>query len=130
MKSLKQYIDWGRIKFSLNKKKRPFINEREVWFCYLGINIGHEQDGKGVESLRPVIVFRKFNNMVCLIIPLTKNMKDGKYYFSFRLSNRVLNNAILSQLRLVDSKRFIYKYGTISHDEFSKLKQRLKKLIF
>ena len=29
-------------------KERPMFKEREVWWCTLGVNIGDEQDGKGI----------------------------------------------------------------------------------
>src|SRR3989344_8787526 len=98
----KDYKIWHKIKGYLhNEKVRPFFHEGEVWFCSLGENVGSEQDGRGVNFLRPVVITRKFNSEVCWGLPLTKNPKEGPYYFSFKL-NDVLSTAILSQLRLID----------------------------
>ena len=51
-----------------NKKKQlhvrtnaPTFKEREVWWCSLGANIGTEQNGKGQNFTRPVLVLRKFS---------------------------------------------------------------------
>ena len=126
----KDYSDWSDIKTVVhNEKERPFFHEREIWFCVLGENVGFEQDGRGEEYLRPVVIVRKFNNEVCLVIPLTKNQKKGIHYFSFSYKDEMISTAILSQIRLVDAKRLDYKSGTISEDDFVVLKQKLKQLI-
>src|SRR3990167_8549365 len=101
----KNFKNWHKIKHYLhNKKERPFFHEGEVWFCSLGENIGFEQDGRGKEFMRPVIILKKFNNEVLWGVPLTKNTKAGKYYFTFTLKN-MASTAILSQIRLIDAKR-------------------------
>lgn len=61
-------------------KERPlFFHEREVWFCALGINIGHEQNGVAKKFLRPMVVIKKLNRKSCLAIPLTTKIKDRQY---------------------------------------------------
>lgn len=126
----KDYKIWHPLKnFVHNEKHRPFFHEREIWFCTLGENIGFEQDGRGEDYLRPVIIVRKFNNEVCLVVPLTKNQKKGIHYFSFSYKEGLVSTAILSQIRLVDAKRFDYKSGDIREKDFFDLKQKLKQLI-
>jgi len=110
------------------EKTRPFFHEREIWFCSLGENIGFEQDGRGEEFLRPVVIVKKFNQEVCWGIPLTKNQKKGRYYFSFLL-NEATSTAILSQIRLIDSKRLQYKIGDLSEADFMEIKKRLTQLL-
>lgn len=125
----KDFQHWHRQKrFLHNDKERPFFHEGEVWFCALGENIGFEQDGRGGNFLRPVIIIRKFNREVCWGLPLTKNQKTGKYYFSFRL-NQQTSTAILSQIRLIDSKRLQYKMGAMSDADFTEIKKRLARLL-
>jgi len=90
----KEYTIWHRIKTIVhNEKERPYFHEREIWFCSLGANIGFEQDGRGEEYLRPAIIIRKFNNEVGWIVPLTKNQKKGKYYFSFSYTDQMISTA-------------------------------------
>jgi hypothetical protein len=45
---LKKYFDkWNTRKKQINNsKKELYFNTREVWWIYMGINIGFEQDGK------------------------------------------------------------------------------------
>lgn len=126
----KDYSQWHTLKSTIhNVKERPHFHEREIWFSSLGANIGFEQDGRGIDYLRPLIIIRKFNNEVCLALPLTKNQKTGPHYFAFSYQEDFVSTAILSQIRLIDAKRLEYKSGTISKNEFIQLKQKLKQLI-
>lgn len=125
----KDFQEWHIQKSSLHQDKvRAFFHEREVWFATLGMNIGFEQDGRGKNLLRPVVVLKKFNNEVLWCVPLTKSQKKGKYYFSFTLDKEI-STAILSQIRLVDSKRLQYKIGDMTSVDFKEIKEKLKQLL-
>ena len=125
----KDFREWQNQKSDLHENKvRAFFHEREVWFASVGMNIGFEQDGRGDKFLRPVIVLKKFNNEVLWCIPLTKNQKKGKYYFSFPLVGEI-STAILSQIRLTDSKRLQYKIGDMRAKDFDEIKEKLKQLL-
>jgi mRNA-degrading endonuclease toxin of MazEF toxin-antitoxin module len=125
----KDFKKWSKTKQEVhNDRPRIFFNEREVWFSYVGENIGFEQDGRGDEFLRPFVVIKKFNNEVAWVLPLTKNQKKGIYYFQFNLNN-LTSTAILSQIRLVDVKRFKYKLGDISERDFIELKTKIRQLL-
>lgn len=125
----KHFQEWHTEKRDLHEDKvRAFFHEREVWFASVGVNIGFEQDGRGNKFLRPVIILKKFNNEVLWCIPLTKNQKRGKYYFSVTLNGEV-STAILSQIRLIDSKRLQYKIGDIATGDFDEIKEKLKQFL-
>lgn len=129
---IKDYKNWHPEKADINnKKERLFFHIREIWNCHLGENIGFEQDGVGEEFLRPAIIFKKFNNEVMWIIPLTKKTKkrNSPYYFSFSFEAGVDSYAILSQIKLIDAKRLKYKIGDISEDDFSALKTKIRQLL-
>ena len=122
----KDFQEWHNEKSSLHENKtRVFFHEREVWFASLGANIGFEQDGKGQEFLRPILVVKKFNNEVLWGVPTTKKNKKGKYYFPFQYKKSESTTAILSQLRLIDSKRLSYKIGFVKEADFVEMKNRL-----
>ncbi len=123
------YYNWNKQKIDLiRNKNRLFFHEREVWFTSLGLNIGFEQDGKGNNFLRPVLVLKRFSQEVLWCIPLTKRQKEGRYYFPFILNDKV-SVAILSQMRLIDSKRLQYKIGDIDKKFFTQIKEKLKLLL-
>lgn len=125
----KDFSGWSLEKIDIHEnKKHPFFHEREMWFTSVGLNVGFEQDGRGKKFLRPAVVVKKFNNDVCWCVPLTKNRKKGKYYFSFSLSEEV-STAILSRIRLIDCKRLQYKIGDIKGNDFQKLKTKITQLL-
>ena len=109
------------------------IKERDIVFIKMGKNIGYEQDGKGDEFLRPVVIYKKFNKNMFLGIPLTTKPKNTRYYFEFEYQTKrkksVINSAILSQLRVFDTKRVKYKSGVISKEMFSGLHKELQEII-
>lgn len=125
----KNFQEWHtRKEFLHAEKQRPFFHEGEVWFCSLGVNVGFEQDGRGEEFLRPIVVVKKFNQEVCWGIPITKSCKQGQHYFPFQL-NEKLSTAILSQIRLIDGKRLQYKIGNVAHDDLQQMKKRLAQFL-
>ena len=43
----KDFQGWHQLKININEsKKLPTFNEREIWWCSIGTNIGFEMDGK------------------------------------------------------------------------------------
>ena len=126
---MKNFINWHKIKTNIeNKEQRINFQIRDVLSCSMGENIGFEQDGRGEEFLRPVVVVKKFNNEIFWGVPLTHTDKKGKYYFDFKLNDDV-SVAILSQIRLFDIKRVKYKIGMINEEDFSTLKEKIKQLL-
>ncbi len=101
---------WNKKKQSLeNKKGLKHFNEREVVFINMGKNIGYEQDGKGEEFLRPVLIYKKFNKEQFLGFALTSKKKDNqKFYIEVHHGGKT-SYVILSQLRTYSAKRIKYK---------------------
>jgi len=125
----KDFKKWHDKKGNIDRiDKRPFFHEREIWFCHLGLNIGFEQDGKGEDFLRPILIIRKFNNEVFWAVPLTRTNKKSPYYCHFTLNDKE-SVAILSQVRLIDARRLSHKIGEVGEVEFGQLKQKIKALL-
>jgi len=122
-------------KWNENKKQIHLVgesklyHEREVWWCNLGVNIGFEQDGSGETGERPVLILRGFSKDVCLIIPLTTSIKKNPYHFSLGKIDEREAFAIVSQIRLVDTKRLVNKIGFIDPKIFGELKKTVKGLL-
>ncbi|HBA46113.1 TPA: hypothetical protein DEQ22_02425 [Candidatus Nomurabacteria bacterium] len=126
---MKDFINWHKIKSKVElKENRINFQIRDVFSCSIGENVGFEQDGRGEEFLRPVVITKKFNNEIFLGVPLTHTKKTGKYYFAFNL-NESESVAIVSQVRLFDAKRLKYKVGMISEADFIVLKEKIKQLL-
>jgi hypothetical protein len=61
--------------------------------------------------------------------PIKTKSKERSTLFFFSYKEGLVSTAILSQIRLVDAKRFDYKSGDIREKDFFDLKQKLKQLI-
>lgn len=128
----KEFDDWNKIKKIINKEKmKRYFYEGDIWLCNVGINVGHEEDGKGEIFLRPVIVIKKIENNLFFGIPLTTSNKyiKNKYFYEFEYIKNVKSYAILSQTKTFDFKRLYVKHGKIKNDDFLEIKEKLKELI-
>ena len=127
---MKNFLKWHAKKAVINDiVQPPFFHEREIWFCSLGANVGFEQDGKGDDFLRPVLIFRKFNKDIFWGIPLTKTQKETPFHFRFSFVKSIESVAILSQIRLIDARRLARRMGIISEVDYSILKEKIKALL-
>jgi mRNA-degrading endonuclease toxin of MazEF toxin-antitoxin module len=125
---LKNFDEWNKLKKKIDNSKNFLkFNEREVWFVNMGLNVGFEQDGKNKDYLRPVIIFRKFNKHLFWAMPLTKNIKNNKYYFNLKIRKNY-NSAILSQIKSMDSKRLRYRIAIINEKDLFNLSKKLQEL--
>ena len=125
----KDFTEWERLKQHLHHHvQAPHFSQGEIWWCSIGVNIGHEQDGKHERATRPVIIIRKFNPHLFLGIPLTTKIKHNPYSHQFRFQGQE-QCALLSQLRLWDSKRLDRRMGALSKGQLRKLVQKIQEMI-
>ena len=126
----KDFNNWNITKKKIDAfDNKVFFHSREIWWSSLGVNIGSEQDGKNNQFERPVLILRKFNNSLFLAVPMTSNLKTGRYYFSIESKGNKKSNAILSQVRVLDSKRLLRKITTISKKQFEILTKNIISII-
>lgn len=127
---IKHFIDWILTKIIIDKKERRdiIINEYQVFWCSLGENVGDEENGKGEIFRRPVLIFKKFNNNIFWGIPLSTKIKDNKYYVKILLKDEHVS-AMVSQLRILDSRRLDEYIGYISRVDFNKIQNQIIDII-
>jgi len=114
-----------------NNKSYPIgFKERDVWICNIGENIGFEEDGKGNDFTRPVLILKVFNRKFCHVVPLSTTENRGRYYCSFNGNTGKTSVAILSQTRSIDASRLHEKIGKISKEDFNKIKKQILELLF
>jgi hypothetical protein len=129
MEEIENFYIWNSKKQELDSEKIHFrFRERDIFFIHIGVNIGFEQNG-GKDFLRPVVVYKKFNNHVFLGIPLTSQLKVDKFHYEFEYKEDTRSFAILSQIKLFDIKRAKFRDVIISKEDFFKLQDKLLKLI-
>ncbi|KIM12899.1 MAG: hypothetical protein KU38_02975 [Sulfurovum sp. FS08-3] len=127
---MKNFEKWNEVKSKLHNKKTKIVipKEREVYWASIGVNIGHEQDGKGDIFSRPVLVLKKYNQHIFFGIPLSTQLREGSFFFEFLL-NGEKRNALIVQGRLLDTKRLENRIGMINREDFDRLKNKLKELM-
>lgn len=122
---VKRFIHWIYEKIIIDSKERvAIVKECEVYWCNLGENIGDEENGKGEEFRRPVLIFKKFNNNIFWGIPMSSKIKNNKYYVQVLLKDTI-RSVMISQLRLLDVKRLDKRIGYISRSDLFKIKDQI-----
>ena len=71
---MKDFDAWNQVKKETEYELSRFYTVREVWWCRLGVNVGTEQDGKGMLYVRPCVILRGFGPHAFLIVPLTTSV--------------------------------------------------------
>ncbi len=122
MEIIKRFLEWIKLKEKLhsNEHKIPLFKEGEVWWCALGENVGIEMNGKSEKFSRPMHIFRKLSHEGFLGIPLSTKIKEGSWYVP--IIHRGINCvAVLSQVRVMSSKRLFEKYGELDEQDQAKI---------
>jgi len=126
---MKDFDSWN-----LHKKKiegrifNYYVNEREVWWCALGLNIGREVDGKNHLFERPVLIIKKLSKEDFLCVPLSSKPQLSLHSCEFvHGENRYF--VMLAQVRRISAKRLLRRMYKIKGPIFKIIKQRLKELL-
>ena len=128
---MKNFDTWNELKKKTDYSNKPDnfnYHLGDIWWCKLGLNIGFEQDGKDEDFQRPVLVIFGFSKNTCLVIPLTTSNQKHKYRIPIGLIDGKEAKAIISQIRVVDTKRFIEKIDVLNKEIFSKILKSIKGL--
>lgn len=123
MKYIKKFDEWNNNKKNINNaNNRVSFFEGEIWWCYLGVNIGSEQDGRGNIFVRPVLIYKKISSKLFIAIPITKNLdilnNNLVFYFNYNIYSM-----LIFQIRIIDSLRLVNKIDNISNYIHKKTKK-------
>jgi len=123
----KLFAMWCALKVRIDRRERKhFYKEREVYWCHFGVNIGHEQDGKGEKSSRPALVIKGLSKETCFVVPLTTATHAHTYRIPVGVIGGKKTLAIISQMRVVDVKRFTDRIGIVDKEVFAKIRKAVK----
>jgi mRNA interferase MazF len=118
----KDFDEWNNLKKKIDSSESNFyVQQRQIWWCSIGLNVGSEQNGHGDNFERPVLILRKYTADIFLCIPLTSKDKKGNYFCEIISNKKERSIAILSQAKVLDRKRLIRLVGNISRREFKKI---------
>jgi mRNA interferase MazF len=125
----KDFDRWNEKKKHVDRSPfLDFVNEREVWWCTLGVNVGSEQDGSPEFFERPVLVVRKFNKEMVLVVPLTSAPRRTPYHIVVRHAG-VEFAAVISQVRLISTKRLARKVYQMDRAIFARVVGRMHEML-
>lgn len=134
---MKKFDEWNDNKKEIHKKEYEdfYVNVREIWFTKMWINVWFEENWKS-EFLRPVLVLKKVWNLFFTVALTSQGKENNYFYYKFNeifLKNPKYKNSsysILSQVKVMDKKRFFENVWNISEKDFSEIKKRLKQILF
>ena len=112
--AIKSFLKWVGLKERLHFQNHvpPLFKENEVWWCYIGENIGIETNGKGEQFTRPILVFKKYDRYSFLGLPLTTKQKKGSWYVGIHFKGTA-QNVVLVQGRVFDDRRLKERLGEL-----------------
>lgn len=130
MEKIEKIIEWTKLKLriELNENIDFYFKEREIWWVSIGSNIGYEQDGKNEKFERPILIIKKFGRDVFWGVPMSTKNKTGEFYHVIGYKDKDYS-ILLTQLRLMSSKRLIRKLRTLSKDEFREARLKIKNFL-
>ncbi|MEK7579383.1 MAG: type II toxin-antitoxin system PemK/MazF family toxin [Patescibacteria group bacterium] len=121
----KDFDGWNELKKKIDGEKPRLYTVREIWWCRLGINIGSEQNGSGRVFLRPVVIIRSFGPTTCLVLPLTTSTRRHRLRVPIGKVQDIEASALVSQIRVIDTRRLVEKIGFLEKDVFVDLRKAL-----
>lgn len=126
----KDFNNWNTQKQSIHQNgKSKFYHVREVWWCSLGVNIGCEQDGGGKENRRPVLILKGLGPSTCIVVPLTRSTHTHAYRLPVGDVDGESAHAIISQIRVVDTKRLVRKVEFLDKDIFERIRKAARDML-
>ena len=124
----KPFDEWNEVKKQTHTESPRLYTVREVWWCRLGVNVGAEQDGSGQSFLRPVVIVRVFGPDTCAIIPFTASERRHPLRIPVGMIQGKNASALLSQIRVVDTRRLVEKVGFLDKEIFAQLTKAVRAL--
>lgn len=123
----KHFDQWNIVKKDIHKKgEAKFYNAREVWWCALGVNVGSEQDGDEKTFERPVLIVKGISRDTCMVVPLTTSKSKHKLRIDVGQIDGKSAKALISQLRIVDTRRLSNKVLRLNRENFQVIQKSIK----
>lgn len=124
----KDFNKWNEEKKKTHGENPRLYTVREIWWCRLGVNIGTEQDGSGASFLRPAIILRGFGPDIFLVVPLTTSLRRHPLRIRVGTVQGKEASALLSQMRVIDTRRLVEKVGFLDQAIFQELRKAVRDL--
>jgi mRNA-degrading endonuclease toxin of MazEF toxin-antitoxin module len=128
---MKRFDEWNiRKKLLSEESSLLFPKIGEVWIVSLGVNIGCEQDGSGVDFVRPVLVYKRISSRLYIVLPLSTKQKNLDFYHNIQDVNGQKIAVIIAQIRVIGIERFARKLYVFEWGMFADVQEKLKSYLF
>lgn len=126
----KTYEDWIIIKKERNNQIASLKQyyEGQIYWCYLGENIGCEQDGAPPLYTRPAIIIKGFSKNLVWCVPISSRKEKHKYTMKIHIG-KIDGILLLSQIRAIDTLRLGDYFGMIDKSTLNRIKGAIARLI-
>lgn len=131
---MKKFDEWNEVKKDAEESNRVIgIKQRGIFWAKIGENVGFEQNGKGDNFARPVLIIKKLTKELFLGIPLTSSIReDSNYFHPFEYHNaangQVKNTALILQMKAFSIKRLMNRTGIMDKQNFEVILEKGKKM--
>ena len=126
----KDFDSWNERKKQIHSiGENKLYHQRQMWWCSLGLNIGFEQDGTGEECERSVLILKGLSRNTCVVVPLTSSPGKHKMRIPIGIVEGRNASALLSQVKVIDTKRLINKIGFLEKTAFESIRKAVKDLL-
>jgi len=127
-----KYNNWNNLKQNINISKIPefYVKEKQIWYIHNWLNIWFESNWKWDDFKRPVLVLKKVGALF-FVATMTTKWKNNKFYYSLDKSYFNKESSVsLSQVKIIDKKRFFEQIWKISWEDFKQIKKELQDMLF
>ena len=125
----KNFDAWNTQKKIIHQRQPPpYIKDGDIWWCSIGLNVGHEEDGKNEWFERPVCLIRCFRGGLVWVVPFTSHPHSGPYVVRVRFNQRD-SWALITHVRLLSTRRLQRKVSHVSEETLVHIRTKLSCLI-
>ncbi len=124
----KDFDRWNILKKKINRLNSKKHHKKEIWWSIWGLNIGFEEDGKGAFFERPVLIVKVLSRNTCIVLPLTSSEDENKNRVDIGLINEIKSKVVLSQIKVIDTRRLTDMVCILDPDIFLKVKEAIKNM--
>jgi len=126
---MKNFDEWNIVKKNIDTDFSKFYKERDVWWSYVGVNVGNEQDGDKENFRRPVLIVKGISRKTCFIVPLTTSKREHFSRINIGMVGDKEAKAIISQMKIIDTRRLISKIGMLDKNMFEIIRKSIKEFL-
>lgn len=130
IKMRKTYTEWMRRKRNINNHGVRIKQYREgnIYWAYIGENVGMEQDGNKKFFTRPVLVLKGLAFSLFICVPISSKNKNGPFYMPIQTEN-IHGVLLLNQIRVMDTLRLGDLLDVLPRRKLRKIKRKTARLI-